>query len=255
MDLDPGDGDRPLLERRDGAVAFLTLNRPHHLNALSGELLAALGERTAELAEDDGVRAIVITGDRRAFSVGADVNDFEALRTGAARRRYIEHSLWVLGLLADCSKPTVAAVDGLALGGGCELAMACDLVVAGPDAEFGLPEARLGVVPSFALTRGRRRLSAASLSRLTFTSERIAVAAAREIGLVDLIAETDALATATAVASEIAARPPLALRLAKALLRGEGDYAAAVETSIAALASAEHRAAVAKFRERRRDAG
>jgi enoyl-CoA hydratase len=237
---------------RDGGVAFLTLNRPDHLNALSGELLTSLAGHLAELVEDDGVRAIVIAGEGRAFSAGADVNDFEALTTGPARRKYIEHSLWVLNLLADCPLPTLAAVDGLALGGGCELAMACDLVVAGPDARFGLPEAKLGVVPTFALTRGRSRLSPASLARLTFTAERIDAAEAKEIGLVDVLAEGDALSAATAMAQGVAANPPGALRLAKSLLRREPTYAAAVETSIAALASDEHRAAVERFRNRPR---
>jgi len=101
------------------------------------------------------------------------------------------------------------------------------------------------------LTRGRRGLSDASLARLTFTAARIGVAEAREIGLVDVLAESDALAEATAMAHQIAANPPGALRLAKSLLRGEPSYAAAVETSIAALASDEHRAAVAEFRNRR----
>jgi enoyl-CoA hydratase len=237
---------------RSGGVVFLTLNRPDHLNALSGELLGSLASHLAELVEDDSVRAIVIGGEGRAFSAGADVADFEALTTGPARRRYIEHSLWVLNLLADCPLPTIAAVDGLALGGGCELAMACDLVVAGPAASFGLPEAKLGVIPSFALTRGRSRLSDAALARLTFTAARIDAAEAKEIGLVDILAESDASSAATALAEEIAANPPGALRLAKSLLRGEPSYAAAVETSIAALASDEHRAAVERFRARPR---
>jgi enoyl-CoA hydratase len=237
---------------RDGAVTHLTLDRPEHLNALSGELLASLADHLAELIEDDEVRVVVIAGEGRAFSAGADVNDFESLTTGPARRRYLEHSLWVLNLLADCPKPTIAAVDGLALGGGCELAMACDLVVAGPEASFGLPEAKLGVIPSFALTRGRSRLSDAALARLTFTAARIDAAEAKEIGLVDILAEGDASSAAAAMAEEIAANPPGPLRLAKSLLRGEPSYAAAVETSIAALASDEHRAAVERFRARPR---
>ena len=250
-DEEGNQSEAPVLERREGAVVWLTLNRPRYLNALSRELLSTLAARTAELSEDESVRVIGIAGEGRAFSAGADVTDFESLASGADARRYIEESLWILGLLADCPKPTVAAVDGLALGGGCELTMACDLVVAGPSAQFGLPEVRLGVVPTFALTRGRRRLSPASLARLTFTTEQIGAQEASAIGLVDVVAEASAELTAKALATEIASRPPFALRLAKALLRGDADYAAAVETSIAALASAERREAVAAFRERR----
>ncbi|HWK29568.1 MAG TPA: enoyl-CoA hydratase/isomerase family protein [Solirubrobacter sp.] len=229
----------------DGGVARVTLDRPEVLNALSEELLSRLAARMAVLAGDDGVRAIVIGGAGRAFSAGADVADFERLDSAAARRRYIEHSLHCLDVVAGSPKPTIAFVDGLALGGGCELALACDIVVASERASFGLPEARLGVLPTYALTHGRSRLSPGTLAYLSFSARRIDAAEALRLGVADLLGDAGELAR------EIAANAPLAVRLAKRLLRDGGGLAAAADASVAALSSPDHAERVARFRSAR----
>ncbi|HVW47219.1 MAG TPA: enoyl-CoA hydratase/isomerase family protein [Solirubrobacterales bacterium] len=239
-----------MVENRREGVVRLTIDRPDRLNALSGELLDRLGARLAELGDDDAVRVLVLAGAGRAFSVGADVADFEAVVDEAGRRAYLGAALAVYDSLADWPKPTIAAVDGLALGGGCELALACDLVVAGPTAEFALPELRLGVVPSFALTRGRERLSRGALALLTFSGRRIDARQARELGLVDVIAAASAEAEAESLAAEIAANPGFALRVAKRLLRSRQGLDAAVEASVECLGSEDHRQALAGFRRR-----
>jgi enoyl-CoA hydratase len=249
-DPDPTGASCLAVERRGDYTAWITLDRPEKLNALSAALLDALAETLAELVEDDGVRVLVFTGAGRAFSVGADVADFESITSSSDRRRYIERSLGVLGLVADSPKPTIAAIHGLALGGGCELAMACDVVVAGASAELGLPEARLGVVPTFALTRGRSRLGRGTLAYLSFTGRRVGAAEARDLGLVDLVAEGDPREEATALAGEIAANAPLAVQAAKQLLRDGGGAGAAAAVSVAALGSEDHARGVEAFRRR-----
>jgi len=233
---------------RGEAVAWLTLDRPEVLNALSAALLEALAERVSELAADPSVHVIGLTGAGRAFSAGADVADFERLGSDAERRRYIERSLHCLEVVAGCPKPTLAAVNGLAFGGGCELAMACDIVVAGRAAEFALPEARLGVLASYALTRGR--LARGALAYLAFSARRVGAEEAARLGLADVVGED-----AGVLAREIAGHAPGAVQAAKRLLRDGGGLAAAADASVAALGSPEHAALVEAFRTQPRARG
>jgi enoyl-CoA hydratase len=207
--------DEPLvLVERDGAIAVVTLNRPKQLNALSDELMEALVVQLQELDADDAVRCIVIAGNERAFAAGADIamlaqtSPVEAATSPRLAR-------W--DAIRKIGKPIVAAVSGYSLGGGCELAMLCDLIVASETAQFGQPEINLGVIPGAGGTQRLTRAVGKAVAMDVVLSGRFLTA--REAlagGLVARIAAREAyLDEARRVAHAIAEKSPVALRLAK----------------------------------------
>jgi 2-(1,2-epoxy-1,2-dihydrophenyl)acetyl-CoA isomerase len=218
-------GYRVLLVDRDGAVATLTLNRPEARNALDlgmrDELAAALGE----LEQDGAVRAVVLTGAGGHFCAGGDVKSMAARRMTAAEGRARVESLnrFVLRLF-EFPKPTLAMVDGVAVGAGCNIALACDLVVASDRARFGQVFARIGLVPDGGGTWLLPRLvGLARAKELVFTADIIDAAEALRIGLVNRVVPAAELQpTVRALAARIAAGPPGTLALAKALLNRSG---------------------------------
>ena len=226
-DADPETGtdgeDRPLVRitfpAGDGpleAVALLTLDRPEALNALSFALVEELGGLLAVLDEDPGCRAIVITGaGDRAFAAGADIRE---LAGETPRSLHEADPFSVLDGIGHLRTPVIAAVRGFALGGGCELAMACDLLVAGDDAQFGQPEIRIGVIPGAGGTqRLARAIGKARAMELILTGRRIGAAEAAGMGLVSLVVPAaETLDRALELAGRIAAMPPLAVSAAKA---------------------------------------
>ena len=208
-----------------GRVATVTLDRPEALNAISTELALALAEAVEPLSTDPGVRAVVLTGaGERAFCVGADLKQ---------RATFDDHGWFVqreafrrgFAAIRRCPLPTVAAVAGFALGGGTELAISCDLVVAADDATFGLPEVRLGLVPAGGGTQLLVRRAGRSAARdLVLTGRRVGAEEARELGLADrVVPRGEALAAATALATELAGNAPTAVRMAKWALEVGGD--------------------------------
>ncbi len=216
--------------QRTGGVATLRLQRPKALNALGPEMLAALDRALDEVESDEGVRSVVITGSgERAFSAGADITAMAAMAPveGHAYSR-LGHA--VLGRLDDLRVPAVAAVNGVALGGGLELALACDLIVAAERARLGLPEITLGLIPGFGGTqRLVRRCGLARGRELVYLGTMVGAAEGLRLGLVDRVVPDDRLADeAAALAAELATRAPVALRQAKRATR------AAVETDLAA---------------------
>ncbi len=210
-------------ERR-GAVALLTLNRPAALNALDRSILEALLARTRELEGDDAVRAVVVTGEGKAFAAGADIAAMRAMSPveGEAFSR-LGHEAF--GALEALAVPTIAAVNGYALGGGCELALACDWIYASSKARLGQPEVNLGLIPGFGGTsRLVRRVGLAWAKELVLTAEPLAAEDARAIGLVNRVTEPDALLdTALAAGETIAAKGPLAVALAKRVMQQGQD--------------------------------
>ncbi len=197
-------------------VALLTLDRPAQLNALSFDLLAQLGERLAVLDADPRCRAIVITGSReRAFAAGADIRELAAQTPESLRRA---DPLAPLDRIGHLSTPVIAAVRGYALGGGCELAMACDMIVAGDDAQFGQPEIQIGVIPGAGGTqRLTRAIGKARAMELILTGRRIGASEAAAMGLVSLVVPAaETVDRALELAGRIAAMPPLAVQAAKA---------------------------------------
>jgi enoyl-CoA hydratase len=216
------------VDRVDGRVAVVTLNRPDALNALDVETLTALRDRLRELEHDDDVRAVVLTGAGRAFAAGADIKYMAGLDVEEATRwGGLGHE--VTGLLERMQAPTIAAINGFALGGGCELALACDLRYASSKAKLGQPEINLGIVPGWGGTQRLARCCGLGVAKeLVLTGRTVDAEEALRIGLVNGVFEPDdllprALDTARLVASK--SRPALAT--AKALLNRnlQGDHA------------------------------
>ncbi len=209
-----------LLEIADG-IATVTLNRPHALNAINRELAAALSATCGSLRERDDVRIVIVTGaGERAFCAGADLRERGSM-TAAERNAHRSSIEAAAEDLAQLPMPTIAAVRGYALAGGTELAIACDLRVAGTDATFGVPEVKIGIFPGAGGVLRLPPLVGLGTARdLLFTGRQVSAEEAFRIGLVTRLVEPeDALPTALGLASQIAANAPLALRAVKDALR------------------------------------
>jgi enoyl-CoA hydratase len=203
-----------VLVERDGRVGVVTMNRPKQLNALSGELMAAVVDALRGLDSDKDVRAIVLAGGERAFAAGADIAELAA---GTAVSLYENRRIDAWDSIRDLRTPVVAAVSGFCLGGGCELAMLCDLIVASETARFGQPEINLGVLPGAGGTqRLTRAVGKAVAMDMILTGRMLSAREALDFGLVARVVAKEAwLDEAKRVAGEIAAKGPIAVRLAK----------------------------------------
>jgi enoyl-CoA hydratase len=203
-----------VLVEREEPIAVVRLNRPQQLNALSGELMDELVAALQELDADDAIRAIVLGGDERAFAAGADITE---LAEGTAISMYRDRRIDRWDAIRNLRTPLVAAVSGYCLGGGCELAMTCDLIVAAETARFGQPEINLGVFPGAGGTqRLTRAVGKAVAMDMILTGRMISAEEARELGLVARVVVKEAwLTEAKRVAREIAAKGPISVRLAK----------------------------------------
>lgn len=206
-----------LYEKRDG-VAIITLNRPERLNALSRELLADLRRALEEAERDPEVRSVVVTGSGRSFCAGADVTEFT--KSAAEVREFIELGGAVFEYIENMSKPVIAAVNGYALGGGFELVLACDLVVASSNAVFGSPEVNLGIVtgwgasPKLLLTVGP-----AKAREIVMLGETIPAEEALRLGIVNRVVPPERLMDeALELARKLSQKSPTALSIAKAVL-------------------------------------
>jgi enoyl-CoA hydratase len=203
---------------RDGAVAVVTIDRRDALNALDVATLNELRDRLRELADDDDVRAVVLTGaGDRAFVAGADIKYMSSLDVDAATEwGALGHE--VGRLLETMAKPTIAAINGFALGGGCELALACDIRYASSRAKLGQPEINLGIVPGWGGTQRLARVCGLGAAKeLVFTGRTIDADEALRIGLVTELADP-VLERARETARALAAKSPVALAVAKRLL-------------------------------------
>ncbi|MGD8376557.1 MAG: enoyl-CoA hydratase-related protein [Acidobacteriota bacterium] len=201
---------------QDGRIVVVTINRPDKLNALNAETLGELQQAFARLAADEEVGGAILTGaGEKAFIAGADIAELSGLDPVAAR----EHALTgqaVCAAIEELGKPVVAAVNGFALGGGCEVAMACTLRVASERARFGQPEVKLGVIPGFGGTQRLGRLVGRGRAlELILTGEMIDAAEAHRIGLVNRVVAPDrVLAESRTMLEGILAQGPLAVRYA-----------------------------------------
>jgi enoyl-CoA hydratase len=198
----------------DAPVATITLNRPKVLNALSPELIGELTDALAKLDADDTIRAVVLTGGPKVFAAGADIGDM-ADRTAVDQLRRDQTGRW--GPLAGFSKPLLAAVNGYALGGGCEIALMCDLIIAGDTARFGQPEINLGIIPGAGGTQRWPRTAGKHVAmEIMLTGAAITAQRAYELGMVNKVVPTETtVEVARRMARELAAKPPLAVRMAK----------------------------------------
>ena len=208
----------------DGHVSTLTINRPDKLNALSQEVLSDLSAAIQRIASKEDVWAVVITGTGKAFVAGADIAAMQSMSVGEGRQ-FGELGHGVFSAIEQLPCPVIAAVNGFALGGGCELALACDFIYASTKAKFGQPEVNLGIVPGFGGTqRLPRRVGSAMARELIYTGKMIDAQEALRIGLANAVFEPDALLDAAhKAAAEIASKGPLAVEAAKRLIRDGVD--------------------------------
>jgi enoyl-CoA hydratase len=217
----PGGGALALVDSPGGPVATVTVNRPGALNALDAATLDALLEAFGALAAEPSLRCVILTGaGDKAFVAGADIKAMSAMTPAqAGALAAISHRLGEA--IAGLPAPVIAAVNGFALGGGCELALCCDFIYASRSAKFGLPEVGLGVIPGLGGTqRLPRRIGLARASELLFTGAVIDADEALRIGLVNVVLEpAELLPRVRAVAEAIAARAPLAVAAAKRAAR------------------------------------
>jgi enoyl-CoA hydratase len=257
--MEPAPMGPALLSQTNGAITVLTLNRPDRLNAIGSDVLGLLAAAVAAAAADNRVRALVIAGAGRAFCAGADLSEIEALPDARAFRGFIARMTEVYQLISGCQKPSVAALHGVAFGGGLELALACDLRVAEHDARLGVPEMKLGVLPGAGGTQRLPRLVPAAIAKqMILTGEPITAERAHTLGLInELAAPGEAVPAALSLAAQVAVGAPLALAAGKRLVdQGLGmDLAAAIsyegESVSMLFGTADRAAGLAAFRERR----
>jgi enoyl-CoA hydratase len=206
-----------VLVSRDGAIVTLIINRPRAKNSLNRAVFDGLRTQLAQLRYDDSVRAVLLTGGEGVFCAGADITAFDALRAEPllGERAAAGGSFWAE--LRSFPKPVIAAVERLALGGGMELALACDIVIAGESTKFGVPEVKLGAIPGAGGTQLLpRAVGKSKAMALLLTGDFIDARKACDAGIVaEVTADGQALATAQAMAGRIAANSPLAVALAK----------------------------------------
>ncbi len=221
-------------------IAVLTINRPEALNALNSAVIAELEQAVTELEQDRDLGAVIITGAGRSFVAGADIGEQRPLDLEGGRR-WGQRGSALLRRIEKLPVPTIAAVNGFALGGGCELAMACDIILASEKAKFGQPEVGLGITPGFSGTqRLPRRVGAARAKELIFSGRMIKADEALAIGLADQIFAPEALLDgALAMARSFTKNAPIAVRYAKACIdRGlqvDIDDGIAVENELFAM--------------------
>ncbi|TBW40670.1 enoyl-CoA hydratase [Siculibacillus lacustris] len=206
-----------LISRPADGVALVQLNRPEVRNAMNLALRHALAAAFRAITADPEIRAVVLTGDDRAFCAGADLNEYVDADAAELLARDLP-TLW--GAIADCPKPIVAAVRGAAIGGGCELALHADIIVAGRSAKFGQPEVRLGIIPGGGGTQRLTRVVGKHVAmRMMLTGAPFGAEEAAKLGIVStLVADDEVLPEALRLATDIAALPPLAVRHVKQLV-------------------------------------
>ena len=199
-------------------IGIITLNRPEARNALNRKMLQELGDALTELENDSQIRVIIITGNKD-FCAGADIKEMDAIKPEEIES-FCRWGHKVFDQLENMGKPVIAAINGFALGGGCELALACDIRIAGEGAKFGQPEVNLGLIPGFGGTQRLSRLVGIGKSKeIILTGEIVNAKEAASIGLVNRVEkDEELLAKAEEMAITIAQKGPVAVKMAKTLI-------------------------------------
>jgi len=246
-----------LAERPAAGVLLVRINRPEARNALNLEVRRLLARHLTESGEDPTVRCVVLTGNEKSFAAGADIKEMAGATTVDMIARGTA-KLW--RAIAACPKPVIAAVNGFALGGGCELAMTCDIIIAGESAKFGQPEVRIGIIPGGGATqRLTRAVGKYKAMRYILTGDLFSAREAFDMGLVsEIVPDAEVEKRALEMAQKIAELPPLAIEQAKeAVLRGMDaalDTGLALETKSSQLlfSSQDQKEGMAAFIEKRK---
>jgi enoyl-CoA hydratase/carnithine racemase len=203
-----------LLIERDGAVAIVTVNRPKVLNALNTQTLDELRRAILELTHDEAIRAVILTGSgEKSFIAGADINEL-AVQSPTGGREHAITGQHVLDLIEQMGKPVIAAINGYALGGGCELAMACTIRIAADTAKLGQPEINLGLIPGYAGTQRLARIVGKGRAlELLLSGDQVTAQEAHRLGLVNrVVPAADLMAEAKKLAVSLASKAPVAVR-------------------------------------------
>jgi enoyl-CoA hydratase/carnithine racemase len=238
----------------DGAVAWAVLNRPDKLNAMARDFWPELHAVVERAAADPQVRVLAFRGEGRCFSVGGDIASFGELGDAADRRAYVGEALGAYRAVEALAKPTIAAVHGHALGGGCELTLVCDIVVADETARFGMPEAQVGLVPGLGVVRGLSHVNLHWMKYMVLTGELLSAQEALTAGLVNRVtAPGGHVAEAQRLGELMASRAPLALAVGKDILGRHADegYAHAIAAVSYLQGTEDALEGIAAFRERR----
>jgi len=246
-----------LVERPADGVAVIRINRPEARNALNMEVRSLIARHLTESGEDDAIRCVVLTGNDKSFAAGADIKEM----AGAGSIEMIQrgaHKLW--RVISSCPKPVIAAVNGFALGGGCELAMTCDIIIAGESARFGQPEVKIGILPGGGGTqRLTRAVGKFKAMKICLTGDLFSAKEAFDMGLVsELVPDAEVEKRALAMALQIAELSPLAVQQIKeVVLAGQDaslDAALRLETKAIQLqfASQDQKEGMAAFIEKRK---
>jgi enoyl-CoA hydratase len=242
------------IARRGDGTALVTINRPDKLNAMNHAFFAELPEVMRELDEDPDVRALVLTGAGTAFSAGGDIADFHALEGMLDYRRQVKMALEGFLAIERAETVAIAAVNGLAFGGGTEITLACDVAFASERARFAFKEITLGLMPGYGLVRGPEVIGRAWTHWLALSGDELDAAKALEIGLVQHVSPAATLVEdALALAARIAAHPPLGLRIAKRFINraAPSSIAESIEATAFLQADPDTRARVKAFVQRR----
>ena len=213
-----------LTYRAEGPIAWATLDRPDKLNAMTREFWQELRDVLDRAEGDDAVRVLIFHGAGRCFSVGGDIAGFGELSGAADKRAYLREAIGAMRAVEELPKPTIAAVHGHCVGGGCELTMVCDIVVADETARFGTPEATVGLVPGPGVARGGAHVNLHGMKLMVLAGEILGADEARHAGLVNRVTPAgEHLAAAQALAERIAEKAPLALAVGKQVLNQRFD--------------------------------
>jgi enoyl-CoA hydratase len=206
-----------ILSETRGRVGLITLNRPQAMNALNNQLMGELMDALETFDKNDAIGAMVITGNEKAFAAGADIKE---MADKSIQEMMDQDHIAVFGRIRTIRKPVIAAVSGWALGGGCEVALSCDMIVASESAKFGQPEINIGVIPGAGGTqRLARAVGKAIAMEMILNDRRLTAQEAHQLGLVNrVVAVEHYLDEAIKLAEEIAARAPMAVRAAKKMI-------------------------------------
>jgi enoyl-CoA hydratase len=249
-----------VIMEKENAMGIITMNRPKALNALNSATLSDLRTAVKELGKDPEISVIIITGaGEKAFVAGADIKEMKDM-TPMEARNFMQFGQSVFNDIDNFPKPTIAAVNGFALGGGCELALSCDMIIASEKAKFGLPEVSLGIHPGFGGSQRLPRLiGSAKAKEMIFTGEMINAGEAERIGLVNRTVPPEKLMEeAKALAAKIQKNGPIAIRLVKSAINAgmnvplDKGLAYEAETQGLAFATEDKSEGLAAFLEKRK---
>lgn len=235
-------------------VAWLTLDRPQASNAITRAFYGELVDALARADADEDVRCVILHGAGESFCAGGDIKDFGTIGDAADRRGYMADAMGAFQAVEECGKPVIAAVHGYVLGGGCELTIVSDIVIADETARFGLPEARVGLMPGPGAARGLTQVNLHWLKLMALGAETLDAEEARLAGLATrVVAAGEHLSAAETLAERISGLAPLALSVAKQVLNGiaPAHYGHATAAVTLLQGTADFQEGIAAFRERR----